>query len=295
MRSTMMSLAVFAFAATLTAGGGHHGGHGRMNISFEGGDAGDCSALNVRIDGERAAVVAEDVPFHGSALRVRAEEGRGGIRVAGSRGGTYAISVCKAVASGVDPASVRTVLSGNEISVTGPEGDRWAAWFLISAPRGASLDLRASNGPITIADFHGTIDAEAVNGPVTVKNSSGTINAATINGPVTLKGGSGNVKLQATNGPVTVKLDGTTWDGTLEASTQNGPATLKVPSGFRSGALVEALGHGPVSCRGEVCGSQRLDEPFDRHNRPRRIEFGSGPRVVRIATVNGPLSVREGE
>ncbi|HEX6176765.1 MAG TPA: hypothetical protein VF057_00290 [Thermoanaerobaculia bacterium] len=293
MRQALVSLVALVFATSLYA---HRDGGVNMSISFDDeGNAADCSGLRVRIGGERAAVVSEDIPFHGSALKISAEHGHGGIRVIGNRGGSYRVSLCKAVAPGADAAGIRAVLAGNEISAQGPENEKWVAYFIVSAPRGASLDLRSTNGPISVSDFNGTLEAEAVNGPVSVKESSGTITARTTNGPVSIKGGSGEVKLQATNGPVSVKLDGTTWDGTLDASTRNGPVTLAMPRGFRSGVLVEASG-GPVSCRGEACSGQRYNRfEDDDHGRLRRLEFGSGPQVVRLSTVNGPVTVRENE
>lgn len=293
MRQALVSLATFLIATSLYA----HGDHGRhMNISFDDhGEIADCSGLRVRIGGERAVVVSEEIPFHGSALRINADHGHGGIRVIGSRDGAYRVSLCKAVAPGADATSIRGVLAGNEISAEGPDNEKWVAYFLVSAPRGASLDLRSTNGPISVRDFNGSLEAQAVNGPVSVKESSGTITARTTNGPISMKGGSGEVKLQATNGPVTVKLDGTRWDGTLDASTRNGPVTLAMPRGFLSGVVVEASG-GPVSCRGEACGEQRYNRfAEDDHGRVRRLEFGSGPQVVRVSTVNGPASVREND
>jgi hypothetical protein len=278
----------------MTVVAGRHGTN--VNISIDDGDEfADCSDLSVRFDGDRAAVTSEEIPFHGSQLRVTTAHNGGGIRVVGTRGNAYGVTLCKAVAPGVDPGSVRAVLAGNELTARGPENDRWVGYFLIRAPRGASLDLNASNGPISIADFNGTVTAEAVNGPVSVKESSGTINARTTNGPVSVSGGSGQIKLDATNGPISVKLAGTAWDGNLDASTQNGPVSLKLPRGFRTGVLVQSLGSGPITCRAEGCPDLRASR-YDRHeDRPRRIELGSGPQNVRVSTVNGPVSVKESE
>lgn len=291
-RSLLLFLAVALMATSSFA----HGRHGEHSISFDDDDsAAGCSALSVRFGGERVSVVSEDVPFHGSQLRVRSENSNGGIRVVGGTGSGYSVSVCKAVAPGVDPGAVRAVLAGNELTATGPENERWVAFFIVRAPRGASLDLHSSNGPISIRDVDGTIDAQAVNGPVSVRDSSGTINASTTNGPVSISGGSGDVRLRATNGPVSVKLSGSAWIGNLEASTQNGPVSLRMPRGFQSGVVVDALGSGPVSCRAEACAGQRFRLEDGRHGRPRRIELGSGPQVVRVSTVNGPVSVKEAE
>ena len=287
----LLSLAMVLVAMSLSAG--RHGSN--MSLSIDDDDMTECSDLSVRFDGDRVPVTSEEIPFHGSQLRVSTDHNGGGIRVVGTRGSGYGVTLCKAVAPGTNAAAVRAVLAGNQITAEGPADDRWVGYFLIRAPRGASLDVRTSNGPISIADFNGNLTAEASNGPVSVKESSGTINASTTNGPVSIAGGSGDIKIDAQNGPVSVKLNGTTWDGNLEASTQNGPLSLKLPRGFRSGVLVQALGSGPMTCRAEGCPDLRASR-YDRHeDRPRRIELGYGPQNVRVSTVNGPVSVKESE
>ena len=67
----------------------------------------------------------------------------------------------------------------------------------------------------------------------------------------------------------------------------NGPVTLRVPSGYQSGVILESDGHGPFSCRARVCSEGRKNWDEDRKS----VEFGSGPTVVRVSTVNGPVSV----
>ena len=291
-RALLLMVALVLVAANLVAG--RHGDGVNMSIS-DGGDFDDCGDLSVRFDGQRVPVVSEEIPFHGSQLVLRTEK-HGGIRVVGTRGNSYGVTVCKAAAPGTDIGAIRAAFAGNELTATGPEDDRWVAYFIIRAPRDASLDLEANNGPISIANFHGTVKAQATNGPVSVKDSSGTINAETTNGPVSIDGGSGNIRLEATNGPVSVDLTDSFWNGSLEASTKNGPLSLDLPRGFRSGVLVESLGHGPISCRAEGCPEAReryrtYDDGQD--DRPRRIELGSGPQVVRLSTTNGPVTVRE--
>ena len=293
MRRILLALSIFLLATTVDARGRH--GHNGTTISIDDDDVTSCSDLNVSFDGDRVPVSSEEIPFRGSSLRVRTEHNGGGIQVTGWSGSTYGITLCRAVAPGIDASAIRATLNGNELSADGPDSEKWIAYFLIRAPRGATLDLASTNGPIGIADFNGTLTAEAVNGPIGIRDSSGKIDARTTNGPVSISGGSGDVKLNATNGPISVKLSGTTWDGNLDAATKNGPATLKIARGFRSGVLVEALGHGPVSCKAEGCPDLRKSWNDDDDDRPRQIELGSGPRTVRLSTYNGPVSVKEME
>ncbi len=254
----------------------------------------DCSDVSVRLDGEAVPVIAEDIPFSGRALRLRSEE-NGGIRVIGWNNSGYQVRACKAVAPGMDLGSIRVTARGDEVSASGPDEQRWVVYYIVRAPRGAVLDLRSTNGPISVMSVDGTITAEAINGPVSVKDSAGTIDARTTNGPISFGGSSGTVKLLATNGPIAVKLAGMGWNGgSLDASTQNGPLTLKLPRGYQSGVLVESLGHGPVVCRAAGCDGRRTYRDAD-DDMPRRIELGAGPRMIRVATTNGPVSVKESD
>src|SRR5439155_19195966 len=55
--------------------------------------------------------------------------------------------------------------------------------------------------------------------------------------------------------------------------------------------LLESDGNGPFSCQASVCNEGR--KTWDEEHK--RVEFGSGPTVIRVSTVNGPVSVRSEE
>jgi DUF4097 and DUF4098 domain-containing protein YvlB len=249
-----------------------------------------CSDLRVTFEDEPAATADEVVPVGNvRSLAVRAPQ-NGGISVAGNDSGGYQVTACKAAYSSAALNDIRVRLSGNEVSASGPDNGSWVVYFIVRAPRGADLDLDTRNGPISLRNVNGTIAAHALNGPISARELGGTMNLETTNGPISLDGGSGAAKLNATNGPITVRLRGDSWNGSLDAHTQNGPMSLHIPASFRSGVVAESDGHGPVSCRAEVCRQARRTWD-DEDNR--RIELGSGPTVVHVSTVNGPLSVRE--
>ncbi len=294
MRKMLVALCLFSLAGSLFASGrGRYGNHGMSTtIDDDGGIVNDCSALRVTMD-DRPAARAEETLSVGNlrSLTIRAPQ-NGGIYVSGSTSGGYEVKACKAAAFADDLNQVRSRVSGNEILTDGPDGGQWLVYYIVRAPRGASLDLDTHNGPICLREVNGTVNANALNGPISLRESSGTFNIETTNGPISLDGGSGTAKLNAQNGPITVKLRGTTWDGNIEAHTQNGPASLRIPSNFRSGVVVESDGHGPVSCRAAACKEARRTWD-DEDNR--KIELGSGPTVVRMSTVNGPVSVRESD
>ena len=266
-------------------------------------DVRDCSSIHVSYNDRNVPVVEENVPVSSlRSLKVHGER-NGSIRVIGTTASTYGVKACKASALG-NANDLRVNVSGNEVSAEHIENDgRSMVYFLVFAPRNATLDLDANNGPISVDGVDGNVTAHATNGPIAVKASSGTLDINTQNGPISFAGNSGNVKLRANNGPISVKLSGSGWtSGSLDASTENGPLSLKVPANYGSGVHVETDGNSPVSCHGAACRAAKKayadssDDDDDFGPRwPRRLDFGSGARAVSLSTHNGPVSVKEGD
>jgi hypothetical protein len=308
MRRLALVSALIALALPLAAVSGYHGhssdsNHG-LSVSIDDWeDLRDCSALRVHYNDRTVPVVEENVPVSGMrSLKVRSDR-NGGIRVVGGTSSTFAVKACKASALG-NVNDIRVNLSANEVSADRAGNDsRSVVYFLVFAPRNATLDLDASNGPISIDGVDGSITAHALNGPIGVKESSGTIDVHTQNGPISFAGNSGRVTLRATNGPISVKLGGSSWtSGNLDASTENGPLSLKVPAGYGSGVHVETDGNSPVSCRAAACRSAKKayaesgeDDDDNGPRWPRHIDLGTGARMVTLSTHNGPVSVKEGD
>jgi DUF4097 and DUF4098 domain-containing protein YvlB len=178
-----------------------------------------------------------------------------------------------------------------KIATKGPGDENdWTVYLLIRTPKSASIDLETTNGPISLYDVDGKLTARAHNGPISLKNFSGDAEITAVNGPISLDGSSGSVRIHTENGPISVALGGKAWSGAgLSADAQNGPLTVMVPSGYQSSFVVESRNHSPVSCEASICDNARKTWD-DEH---RRIEYGSAPAMIRLSTVNGPVSVRE--
>ncbi|HEV7429021.1 MAG TPA: hypothetical protein VGQ46_21920 [Thermoanaerobaculia bacterium] len=308
MRRLALVPALIALALPIAAVSDYHGhsnysNHG-LSVSIDDWeDVRDCSALHVSYNDRNVPVVEENVPVSSMrSLKVRSDR-NGSIRVVGTTNSAFAMKACKASALG-NANDIRVNVSGNEVSADRVDEDsRSIVYFLVFAPRNSTLDLDATNGPISIDGVDGSVTAHALNGPIAVKESSGTLDIHTQNGPIAFAGNSGNVKLRATNGPISVKLAGSAWTtGNLDATTDNGPLSLKVPAGYGSGVHVETDGNSPVSCRGAACRAAKKtytesgDDDEDYGPRwPRRIDLGSGARMVTLTTHNGPVSVKEGD
>ncbi|HEX5724456.1 MAG TPA: hypothetical protein VFX98_03270 [Longimicrobiaceae bacterium] len=165
---------------------------------------------------------------------------------------------------------VRT--GGAEIYAEGPEHSRRAHWsvsYEIFVPAETDLELRTTNGPISLRGTEGEVEATALNGPITVT------------------GGGGHIRGRAQNGPVTARLEGSRWYGAgLDLETTNGPATLVVPAGYNA-ELETGTVNGPMS----------LDFPLTvtvqgRVTRRIRTELGRGGAPIRVVTTNGPVTLR---
>jgi DUF4097 and DUF4098 domain-containing protein YvlB len=300
----LSALVALAIPIAVLSGSSTHRDYSDHNLSVsidDWQDVRDCSAIHVSYNDRSIPVIEESVPVASlRSLKVRSDR-NGSIRVIGTTASTYSVKACKASALG-NANDIRVNLSGNEVSAEGTETDgRSIVYFLVFAPRNATTDLDATNGPISVDGVDGSVTAHALNGPIAVKASSGTLDINTQNGPISFAGNSGNVKLRATNGPISVKLSGAAWTtGSLDASTQNGPLSLKVPAAYGSGVVVETDGRSPVSCHGPSCSAARktyLESAEDDNGFgprwPRHIELGNGTHMVSLTTHNGPVSVKE--
>jgi len=258
--------------------------------------AANCTDLHIRFDDRETIVQSEERTISKSeapTLRVHAEA-NGGLYVQGWDQDVYSVTLCKAVEAGSDAqailAGMHLSFQDGDLRITSPESSgRWSAHLIIRAPKAAALELQVHNGPMTLDHVDGRVTARAENGPITVANCTGELSLSSRNGPVTLEDNSGKQSVDSENGPLTLSLSGDSWNGPgIDARTTNGPVTLRVPSGYRSGVLLESDGNSPFQCRASVCSEGRKTWDEDH----KRVEFGSGPTVVRLSTVNGPVSVR---
>jgi hypothetical protein len=255
----------------------------------------ECSDLHVQMDSRKAVMQSEQRTItraEAANLRVRGSS-NGGVQIEGGNSDSYAVTLCKFAApdTGAEAllSQVHISFANGELSVSGPNaGHDWSDFLLIRTPKGAAMDVSVNNGPLTIRGVDGALKVHAENGPVSVHDCSGELELRSHNGPVTLEGNSGKQNVSTENGPVTLRLSGTTWNGSgLEAHATNGPLTLEIPSHYQSGVILVSEGHSPFQCRASACSEGRKTWDDDH----KRIEFGSGPTLVRLTTENGPVTV----
>lgn len=291
----LVAFALFSFGTFASkAYASHHG----LSLSIDDDrPVTTCDQIHVRSDNREIARSEErlTLPETSSTVRVRAAQ-NGGIYVYGTDRKDFAVLNCKIAMDDEQATAERRLLSiktgfdGGQLSVSGPEDGDWTSYLIVQAPRASSLSLSGINGPISFSGMSGKVEVHNTNGPLSIRDSTGEISADITNGPISYAGGAGDVRLRAENGPIDVKLAGTSWNGKgLDAESTNGPVALKMPNNYSSGVLVRTRGYSPFHCSG--CETAHKD--FDDDNKS--VQFGSGPTVVRLSTVNGPVSINEND
>ena len=257
----------------------------------------DCSDLHVNFDGGPAIMETEERTVSKADANVLHIDNleNAGVQMRGWDKDNYSVTLCKFADRDRSDSKqllsqIKMSIDGGRVSVSGPGHERnWAAHLLISTPRGANLDIKSKNGPVSFSEVDGKIYVRAQNGPVSMSNCTGEADVASQNGPISISGKSGKLKLHTENGPISVALQSPDWsEGGLVADAVNGPVSLSVPSELKTSFVLESRGHSPISCHASVCASAR--KTFD-DNDNRRIEYGSGTPVIRLSTVNGPVTV----
>lgn len=275
-----------------------HAGHGRshsMSIDSDAAASG-CAGVRVHFNGLEMARAEETLTIPRAQARslVLAGSTHGGVTVRGADSSAFTITACK-VAAGDTEAEAAALLprialrnASGRVSVEGPDDSSWMGFLVVTAPRDADFSIEATNGPVSASGLSGTIAIRTANGPVTLNGLSGTLSVDAVNGPVTLKQASGDVRIRAANGPVSVTLAGTRWEGKgLDADAKNGPLTLRLPDDYTSPVRVETSNHSPLTCRAAGCDRAHREDG----NRSRLIEIGGSDAVVRLTSVNGPVSI----
>jgi len=286
--------AAAAFLMLLPAGASAgHRHHGNGTTISEGRDPRQCSDLTMEFDGQPAARAEErhTIPaVSGQALRIGTAH-NSGVRVRGADRADFEVLLCKGAPDAGLLPQIAESTSGGRLTVSGPTSDDWFGYLLITAPRGAALDIVATNGPVSLSGLSGRVSVRSENGPISLSDCAGEIEAEASNGPIAIHGAGGKLRAETRNGPISVALSGTSWTGAgLDARAVNGPVSLAVPTDYRTGTVVESLGHSPFQCRGDGCAGVRRTWDDDG----KKIELGEGPVLVRLATENGPVSVRTG-
>jgi hypothetical protein len=166
-------------------------------------------------------------------------------------------------------AQVKVVSDGGSLRAEGPrrsgEGG-WSVSFELMVPARTGLDVRTTNGGITVRDVHGQIGMTTTNGGITLENVDG------------------DVRGETTNGGVRATLGGSGWQGQgLDLRTRNGGVRLLLPDGYS--AHVEAgTTNGGISCSFPVTVQGSISRQLS-------ADIGGGGATLTLRTTNGGISI----
>jgi hypothetical protein len=256
-----------------------------VNVSDHG--AKTCADIHISYDGGPAITDEESLTIPGSVPLNITPGKNGGVFVTGGDGSQFQVTACKAAPSQQELSGIHAQFAGDQLTATGTDEGSSIVYFIVKAPRSASVSVKTYNGPAAVSDLSGQVQVHTQNGPITVRRTSGDVQAWAQNGPISFTGDTGNVQLHATNGPVSLSLDGSHWNGSgVEASTENGPVSLYLGADYNSGVHVRTDGHSPLSCDSSLCrNAQNLDD------REHSIDLGTGQTIIHVSTHNGPVHI----
>lgn len=129
------------------------------------------------------------------------------------------------------------------------------------------------------------IDASTATGSVQVNGMIAGVTATTINGTVQASNVSGPLTLSTTNGNIRLNADSLADADAIRLSTTNGAIRAELPANLQ-GSFDLSTVNGVVSSAFPLPPASR-----GHANRHLQGQVGSLPRVVRMRTINGPVSV----
>ena len=235
-----------------------------------------CRAERSATEREQACEVREyTIPAGAGRLTVDAAP-NGGIQVTGSNRGDIVLQA-RVTAHGESQQRAREILSGvtidtapDSVSAEGPRGlerrENWSVSYRVAVPTQTSLQLKTTNGGISIENVDSRIDF------------------ATVNGGVRLAAVAGEVHGRTSNGGVDVDLAGATWQGEgLDVETSNGGVRLRIPEDY-SARLDAGTVNGGISVDFPITLQGRIDREISTN-------LGAGGPLIRVRTHNGGVKV----
>ena len=247
--------------------------------------------IRLTLDGPRTVPVRvesfnggiEVRPGTGPAISAEVVRTGRGVDQAAAEADRDAIEVTLDEIDGV--AVLRAVYTPDPLSV--PTGSGAAVTLLV--PPDAGLELRTSNGPITVDGVFGGLDAQTSNGPIELDGVAGTISAATSNGPITVTADMPvSVDLRTSNGGIT--FDGALLPGEATLETSNGPVELRLPA--EAAFTIDAQ-----TSASQVTSEFDLDGTIDDRSISGTVGSPAEAAAVTIEvrTSNGPLRLVESD
>ena len=202
-------------------------------------------------------------------------------------GDTRSVSVVATIRQ-PDDVNYSAELDGNAVSVVATAvrtniSPSPGVSLVITAPPGAELDLRSSNGSIEVDGVGTNGLLESSNGKITLRNVTGKFVIDTSNGAITIVNTHGEIDGRTSNGPI--EFSGSFDDGSTNSlRTSNGNITINV--GEQANVHIDA-----ETNNGDVDVEIPLDAATLSDGRVVG-DIGDGSASLRLRTSNGSITIR---
>jgi putative adhesin len=138
--------------------------------------------------------------------------------------------------------------SALRVDVTMPPERVTAQEFTLRLPAALALDLRTSNGAISVSGVTGAVQLHTTNGAIDVRGTTGAMDLHSTNGAITLADVASRSTLETTNGSINVRLAAGA-GADLDLETRNGSITAPGAAGGRQVKIAVGSGGPPVTAR----------------------------------------------
>ena len=156
----------------------------------------------------------------------------------------------------------------------------------VNLPASIVLDLKTTNGAITVLDSESDIECSTSNGAITLQNTEGTAELRTSNGLITVVNHNGDLSGETSNGLISVDMV-LPRQGECTLRTSNGPINLSVPAS--ASAIVEAsTSNGKIEIHDLDISVIRMDK------KEFKGKMGGGQGDIDLKTTNGSIIIGSG-
>jgi hypothetical protein len=155
----------------------------------------------------------------------------------------------------------------------------------LKVPRGTALELRSSNGSVTVTGQAGDVTINTSNGKIEVDGGTGRLRLDTSNGSIGVDATNAVVAAQTSNGSIT--FNGSLAQGDQSFRTSNGRITLTLPGSASFKLDAE-------TSNGQVASQFAINRTGGTGDAELRGTVGDDPSTfIQLRTSNGSIEVRK--
>jgi len=157
----------------------------------------------------------------------------------------------------------------------------------VKVPKGTTLELRSSNGSLTVIGPTGDVTANTSNGRIEMEGSTGKLKLDTSNGHITIKAENSIVAAHTSNGYI--EFRGSLAAGDHSLRTSNGSITLTLPPDAR-------FKFDAQTSNGKITSEFPMTRTGGSRDSELRGTVGESPTTfIELRTSNGRIEIRQGQ